>query len=276
MAFVFPSARLGDNGVEYYFLGGVTVEFMPEINGVSSGIWANLGPITGFSPQLELEEYEHFDDRSGTRQKDLTVTISQALSYNFTVEEMNPFTTAALFLGNAYSDTTGDQTVTNEATTFDSNGFARLAYIPKASPAPVVTNVAGLTTYTVNDDYIIITSQDGSAYLVRNPGGAITAGQTVHVDYTYVGQGDLVIAPMTITKVDGEARITFRASEGENMRIYHTRSTLKPSGNVSISSQEVSTAEFTLDALKDANATTTIGGVSRSTPFGTITFGLTL
>lgn len=47
----------------------------------------------------------------------------------------------------------------------------------------VVKNTAENVTYDVNDDYFI--ENAGTGYVVRNPGGAITSGQTVHCSYHY-------------------------------------------------------------------------------------------
>lgn len=274
--FVFPSSEISKNGVEYYAIGGVTIEFMPIVGGSLSGIWANLGPVNDVQPNFETEEYEHYDARSGTRLKDFTMVVSKAMNFSFTTDELNPFVVAALFQGLGYQDSGSTQTVTDEQTTFGTNNLAPLTYLPKSTPAPVVTNLAGDVTYVAGTDYEVVIAPDGKAYLLRLSGGAILAGATVKVDYSYDVPGDLVITPFTADKVEGRVRITFRAANGKNWRYEHTKGQLKPGGNVSLSATEVSTAQFTLDILADDTATVSVGGQPRPAPFGYLRYGITL
>lgn len=274
--FVFPSSEINKNGVEYYAVGGVTVEFMPVVGGVSSGIWANLGPVSDVQPNFETEEYEHYDARSGTRLKDFTMVVSKAMNFTFTTDELNPFVVAAVFQGSGYTDTGSTQTVTDESTTFGANNLAPLAYVPKSTPAPVVTDTTGTTTYVAGTDYEIVIAPDGKACLLREPTGAIPSGATVLVDYSYDVPGDLVVTPFTADKVEGRVRITFRAANGKNWRYEHTKAQLKPSGNMTLSATEVSTAQFQLDILADDAATISVGGTPRPAPFGYLRYGITL
>jgi hypothetical protein len=80
----------------------------------------------------------------------------------------------------------GDVVVANENAVFDVNNNAVLANPIKTSVAPVVTNVAGSVTYVAGTDYILIPrDQFGRTVLYRLAAGAIGAGATVHVDYTW-------------------------------------------------------------------------------------------
>lgn len=277
MAFDFPSTRLSDNGTEFYALGGITVEIQPKIGSTYAATWANLGPIANFQEQPAIEIYEHFDGRSGTRTKDFELVTSKSYSFTFTVEEMNPMVMSSLLLASAYAEPGTTTAVTNEAVTLDANGYGRLKYVPLGTPAPVVTNVAGSTTYVANTDYIISVAPDGGAYVIRNPGGAITAGQTLHVDYSY-NSGELVFMPLTVNEIDCKPRITFRSGNtaDTNWRFEHTRASLKPTGNVSVNLTEVSTAEFTLTILYDASAQYTVAGTPRPAPFGYRRYGISL
>lgn len=64
------------------------------------------------------------------------------------------------------------------------NGYTtEFIKLPPNISTVVVKNTAESTTYTLNDDYIIVSAAQG--LIMRNPGGAITAGQTVHVSYHY-------------------------------------------------------------------------------------------
>lgn len=92
---------------------------------------------------------------------------------------------ARLFYGDAAVTTVAEGSVTNEAVTITALGTPyRLSkrYL-KASPAPVVTNVAGDTTYVAGTDYTI-NARTGE--ITATTGGAIDAADVVHVDFSYV------------------------------------------------------------------------------------------
>lgn len=274
--YVFPASEIGKNGVEYYAIGGVTVEFQPITGGVLSGIWANLGPVNDVQPNFDVERYEHYDARSGTRLKDLTLVVSKAMSFTFTTDEINPFVVSALFQGLGYLGSGTTVTVTNESTTFGANDLAPLMHIPKATPAPVVTDTSGSTTYVAGTDYDVVIGPDGVAYLYRKPGSSIPPNATVLVDYSYDSGTELVVTPFTADSIEGKVRITFRAAQGKNWRYEHTKATLSPEGNVSLSPTEVSTAQFRLDILADDAATVTVGSNTYPAPFGYLRYGIAI
>lgn len=276
MGFLFPTGKIGLNGTNYYAMGGLTVEFQPEINGSPSGIWANLGPINNPQPQMNNQVYDHFDARSGVRKKDMSVTTEQSLSIQFQTDEHNPMVMSAMLLGNAYEETGTTVAVVDEVVTIGANGWGLLAHTPKATPAPVVTNMAGTTTYAVNTDYQILVGPDGKSYVVINPGGAITVGQQLKVDYSYDSGTELVIMPLTVTEIPGQIRLTWRANKGKNWQWYHSKVSLKPSGNPTFNVAEVSTAEFTAEFLYVDTATYVVAGSAKSSPFGYLRYDITL
>jgi len=275
--FVFPSSKLGANGVEYYAMGGVTIEVDPKISGAYSGVWVNLGPIINFAPNVALETYDHFDARPGTNVKDLSVVISKSLGFTFTAEEMNPFVMSALLLGSAYAEPGTTQSVTDESTTFDAQDFAPLQHIPLSSPAPVVTDSTGATTYTAGTDYEIVIAPDGKGYVFRISSGSIAAGATVLVDYSYASGNETVITPISADKIEGRVRMTFRSGAvGKNWQYFHTSATLSPTGTAGFNVSEVSNAEFKLDTLYDKDATVTVNGAVVPAPFGYLNYDVTV
>jgi len=275
--YVFPSSKLGENGVEYYAMGGVTVEIDPKVNGAYSGIWVNLGPVTGLTPNVNLETYDHFDPRPGTQVKDLSVVISKSIGFTFTSEELNPFVMSAMYLGSGYASGGTQTSVTDESTTFGSNDFAPLAHTPLSSPAPVVTDTTGATTYTAGTDYEIVVAPDGFPYVRRLSGGTIAAGATVLVDYDYAAGDSTVITPLTADEIIGRVRMTFRRGPvGKNWRYSHTNGSLKPSGTSALNVTEVSTVEFNLEALYDKNAVISVNGTDQPAPFGYFEYDISL
>ena len=275
--FTFPTVDLGKNGVEYYAMGGITFEFDPKIGGSYSGVWVNLGPITNFTPNVNLETYDHYDPRPGTQVKDLSVVISKSLSFTFTVDEAHPFNLATLFMGSGYHQSGTTQSVTDESTTFGANNLAPLQHVPLSSPAPVVTDTGGTTTYTAGTDYEIVIGPDGKPYLFRDPDGAIPAGATVLVDYSYTEGDSTVITPLTADAIEGRVRITFRAGPvGKNWQYFHTIGSLKPTGTANFNVTEVSQFEFSYEALYDKDAVVSVGGTPQPAPFGYLMYDITL
>lgn len=275
--YTFPTSKLGLNGVAYYAMGGLTLEIDPVVGGSPSGVWVNMGPIINFTPNVNLETYDHFDPRPGQQVKDLSVIISKSFSFTFTSEELNPFVMSALMLASGYEEPGTTVSVTDESTTFASDDFAPLAHTPLSSPAPTVTDTGGSTTYTAGTDYEVVVAPDGAPYLYRLSGGSISAGATVLVDYDYASGTETVMTPLTADEIVGAVRLTFRAgAAGKNWRYHHTKGSLKPTGTAALNVTEVSNAEFTLDALYDSNATVTVNGTSRDAPFGYLQFDITL
>jgi hypothetical protein len=80
------------------------------------------------------------------------------------------------------------QTVTNEPVTLSGGSQKRLAHKNgngTVVTSVVVTNAAGTVTYDAGDDYVIAVDSAGFTVISRVPGGAITDGQSVLVDYSY-------------------------------------------------------------------------------------------
>lgn len=275
--YTFPTSKLGLNGTAYYAMGGLTVEIDPIVGGSPSGTWVNMGPVTSFSPNVNLQTYEHYDARPGTQVKDLSVVISKSFSFTFTSEELNPFVMSALMLASGYEEPGTTVAITDEPTTFGIDDFAPLQNVPLTSPAPVVTDSSGVTTYTAGTDYEIVIAPDGAPYVFRLSGGSIPASASILVDYSYAAGTETVITPLSADEIIGAVRLTFRAGpSGKNWQYRHTTGSLKPTGTAAFNATEVSTAEFTLDALYDASATVTVNSVSQPAPFGYLRYDITL
>lgn len=99
---------------------------------------------------------------------------------------------ARMFYGEATTNTVTGAAVSNEAVVIAQLGvpYKLSKRSLSASPAPVVTDVAGTTTYAVDDDYVI-DARNGTILAVS--GGAITAAQTVQVDFTHASYTETVI-----------------------------------------------------------------------------------
>lgn len=104
--------------------------------------------------------------------------------------------------------------VLNGTTAVDITGGSGQGKAPVVSGSQVVTNTAGTITYVKDTDYTITYgSQTTEATLARIATGAITDGQTVHVDYVYAAwifrEGeDLFRLPYRITRRNVYGKIT--------------------------------------------------------------------
>lgn len=127
---------------------------------------------------------------------------------------------AILFAGLNTTFTQASGAITNDPVTI----VTLDRWFPLANPhlndavAAVVTNTAGDTTYVVDEDYEI----DYRQGLIRAlTGGDITAGQTIHVDYTKLAKtgvttrGETNLAANFRLKFDGKNRYTSKDTYGE-------------------------------------------------------------
>ena len=103
---------------------------------------------------------------------------------SLTLVAVPPALLARAFYGEAANVNITGAAVTDEEITFAADALSQpLAHMYLASsPAPVVTNSGGGTTYVAGTDYVI----DARLGRIRRvEGGAITAAETVKVSYTY-------------------------------------------------------------------------------------------
>jgi hypothetical protein len=69
--------------VNNYYIGKGICSWKPD-----GGAYRDLGNVTAVSLNLTAETLEHFSSRGGTREKDLTVTISKAGTVTWTMDEI--------------------------------------------------------------------------------------------------------------------------------------------------------------------------------------------
>lgn len=150
-----------------------------------SNAYEDFGNVTEFTLSVKIDKLEHYSTASGIKVKD--AEIVKQLDYNLKIEidELRRSTLEKFILGQTTTTTITAGTVTDELISGVRQGFwYKLAHEKiKTSPAPVVTNdAAAPTTYTANTDYVI-DYEAGAIYIV--PGGAITDGTNLKVDYSY-------------------------------------------------------------------------------------------
>lgn len=145
----------------------------------------------------------------------------------------------------------------NQERTFAAYGGGAVEVITLDGPSVtglVVTSVDELTTYTVNDDYIL----DATTGLVyRNPGGTIASGATVRVHYGYTPAAskrlNIGAAWQIFTLTD--VLFTHTRPNGTNFTAYMPKA--QASGNVELSfnteANDFVMSNFVCEALDDAS-----------------------
>jgi hypothetical protein len=145
--------------------------------------------------------------------------------------------------------------VTNEVVTAYKDGFVPLDKVGPYSGL-VVTNTAGSTTYVLDTDYTV---QKGGIFILA--AGAITDGQVLHVDYTWLAQqrieGNTQATPLMEFVFDG-------LNEAENdkpVRLTAYKVKFGPAAQLSFISDEFGNLTIKGELLKDTAITG--GGLSQ-------------
>lgn len=150
-----------------------------------------------------------------------------------------------MFLGTDTTISVTGSTISNESITV----IAKDTYIALSkrkiatSPAPVVTNSTGVTTYTETTDYVI-DHDNGLIYIT--PASTIAAGVLL-VDYTYGNASGYKIEARTQTNIIGKFLFTGEnLDSGEIIRVTADSVELSPDGDFSLISADGAFLEFGL------------------------------
>jgi len=152
---------------------------------------------------------------------------------------------ATMLLGTDSAVTNTGAAITDEAITVIAKGtYIALAKRKiAASPAPVVTNSAGSTTYTETTHYVI-DYDNGLIYIT--PDSTIAAG-SLKVDYTHEDYTGYSIAARTSSNIIGKLLFTGEnLDSGEIIRMTADSVELSPDGDFSLISADGEFLEFGL------------------------------
>lgn len=152
---------------------------------------------------------------------------------------------ATMLLGTDSAVTNTGAAITDEVITVIAKGtYVALAKRKiAASPAPVVTNSAGSTTYTEGSDYEV-DYDNGLIYVT--PDSTIAAG-TLKVDYTHQDYTGYSIAARTESNIIGKLLFTGEnLDSGEIIRMMADSVELSPDGDFSLVSADGEFLEFGL------------------------------
>jgi len=170
--------------VSEYFSGQGNVLLAEIVGGVPQG-YRHIGNVPELKFNIDQSVTEHKESTSGQRATDLRLTTETKVSFSITVEDLNIKNLNLVLYG---TDTvTPGASVTGENVTVRNGFTVNLAHIGVSNV--VIAGATEGTDYSVN-------SEVGSINFL--PGGALTDGSVVTVDYDFASQTS--VAALTQTR----------------------------------------------------------------------------
>jgi hypothetical protein len=194
-----------------------------------------IGNCPSFNLSVESEIFEHVSSTSGIQTTDLKVTKSTKFSGQIVCDDMQPENMALFLVGSQATLSQVATPVTNEAIVVNKGFHFQLGLTVSNKvgirdvSSVVVTNVAGSTTYVLNTDYKL-DADSGMIYIIS--GGAITNGQTIHVDYTPTAGSRPYIQSGDSGSLQGEIFFVSDNANGDNRDVRIPLATISPSGEL--------------------------------------------
>lgn len=194
-----------------------------------------IGNCPSFNLSVESEIFEHVSSTSGIQTTDLKVTKSTKFSGQIVCDDMQPENMALFLVGSQATLSQVATPVTNEAIVVNKGFHFQLGLTVSNKvgirdvTSVVVTDVAGTTTYVLNTDYKL-DADSGMIYIIS--GGAITNGQTIHVDYTPTAGSRPYIQSGDSGSLQGEIFFVSDNANGDNRDVRIPLATISPSGEL--------------------------------------------
>lgn len=194
-----------------------------------------IGNCPSFNLSVESEIFEHVSSTSGIQTTDLKVTKSTKFSGQIVCDDMQPENMALFLVGSQATLSQVATPVTNEAIVVNKGFHFQLGLTVSNKvgirdvTSVVVTDVAGTTTYVLNTDYKL-DADSGMIYIIS--GGAITNGQTIHVDYTPTAGSRPYIQSGDSGSLQGEIFFVSDNANGDNRDVRIPLATISPSGEM--------------------------------------------
>lgn len=194
-----------------------------------------IGNCPSFNLSVESEIFEHVSSTSGIQTTDLKVTKSTKFSGQIVCDDMQPENMALFLVGSQATLSQVATPVTNEAIVVNKGRHFQLGLTVSNKvgirdvTSVVVTDVAGTTTYVLNTDYKL-DADSGMIYIIS--GGAITNGQTIHVDYTPAAGSRPYIQSGDSGSLQGEIFFVSDNANGDNRDVRIPLATISPSGEM--------------------------------------------
>lgn len=248
-----------------YVFGRGRLFFSRRNNGVFEGL-RFIGNCPGFTLSVTSETFTHRASTAGINTTDLTVTTSVDFGGEITCDDLQTENLALLFAGAESTVTQSATPVTNEAIVVN-KGFHYQLGVSSGNPMGVtevssvtVTNTAGSTTYVLNTDYAL-DADSGMIYII--PAGAITNGQTIHVNYTATAGDRELVSSGDTGKIEGELRFIAHNGSGDNRDLRLPLCSLSPNGEIPfITADDIASFSFTIGVsqLNTSTSAVYIGG----------------
>jgi hypothetical protein len=274
---------MGLAGAQDYWRVGARVYFQRSPVGAVEGKFFDLGTVQSASPTIEPTEVELKDPDGGVNRTVAKEISEIAETYEVECNNFNPDNLALLFAadapesfvqaGAAVVDVRHDQptpgaliklrtlpvVITDPARKGNSTPIYNIASIQS------VKSEDGLTTYTVDDDYEIVSLARGIIRTIVGGTGNIETEDILRISYTPVALSGLrLVKPQTSGgSVEGELWIYYgRDNNARQTSRYAPSATIAPSGT-SFTVDEFSSLTFNISILSDVT--------DESTPAGTLT-----
>lgn len=224
-----------------------------------------LGNTPEFNMTIEEEALDHYSSDHGVNEKDASISLSTNRTGSLTTDNISPENVALFFFGAQSTFTHTGATVTDEAvaavkqgltyqlgkTTLNPVGARDLDFLSTGPNVNIiVTDDAGSpATFDEGDDYTIDMDL-GRLYIV--PGGAITDGTNLEVDYkTKTTTRDRIISGANA--IQGALRFISFNPEGKRMDYYMPKVKLTPNGDYNLKGDEWQQIPFTIEILKKSD-----------------------
>ncbi|RLJ20802.1 hypothetical protein DJ031_04640 [bacterium endosymbiont of Escarpia laminata] len=208
-----------------------------------------IGDTPGFSLSIATEKVD-IDSSDGPVAEELvSITKKVKRGGSVGVRDVEGDNLAAFVLGDKSTKTQTSTPVVDEAHTVDTDRYYQLG-ASVSNPtgvrnvsSVVVTGTGGTPTYTVTSDYVV-NAVEGRIYIV--PGGAITDGTGILVDYTPAANTREQVVSNTSGAKTGALRFVADNTAGANRDLYIPRCEMAPSGDLSFKSRD-NAQEMTFD-----------------------------
>lgn len=175
-----------------------------------------------------------------------SVNLSKTQALKFTLGDINKKNLALAMFGSDSVVNVSTGSVTDEAVVARLDKEVKLSKMKiKSTPAVVVTNDAGTTTYVENTDYEIDYTYGTIKALST---GAITEAQALKVDFSYDAYTGYNVKAATQTKIDCFLRLKGKnVRTGKPVMVIVHKASLTPSGNIDWITDDFAKLEFAGD-----------------------------
>jgi hypothetical protein len=119
----------------------------------------------------------------------------------------------------------------------------------------VVSDITGVTPFTLTTDYLIVDVIGGYKGIQRVDGGGITDGEFVSVDYDYETLANKMFSPATVLEVKGQAMFFGVSDTGNEFKRSFRTTQLQPEGAMELDDEDWTTFDLDLKILDDTDVT---------------------